>query len=359
MIGEFTIILIFFPFFSWYYRYPWASYCEWLAPGQPKIAMAGLLFFCCRRVLPWRDLRESVPSTYVDVCSLPYVPPYEMISLAGEKLFVSMDSKYVYDVRVTCTYSSKRWKMEAVARDRALVVFSPNRVVDYERDGHLIVPDGASFVPIAKGALLCYRKYYSKFEKQIDPTSSTGDVVYFYDPESRVNIKYHNGRNSAQIETVAPRSSSRAYRNVSKCGMKALPFISWATVVKGKFGEFLCVLTDYPKFSKRIGRQFDPTFEGNVDYYDVTNDQGDAVVKFWSSSSRTALVRRDNSDREVLGITFVEWLNQKFYGIVRSNQKSFVFNHSKFVRLSVVGNADGLVTRDRPAQVVIKQFDLG
>jgi hypothetical protein len=79
----------FFSSSPWYYRYPWASYSHWLAPGQVKPKLAGSMYFCSRRVLPCNESPEHMSLNVADAVSLPYVPSYSLLKFLGEELFVS------------------------------------------------------------------------------------------------------------------------------------------------------------------------------------------------------------------------------------------------------------------------------
>jgi len=318
----------FFSHFSPYYRYPWSTYCQLLAPGCDGDKMAGSMFYCSRRLLLFNEVKEDVVPPYVDAFFVPILPPYETSIVFDEMLSISFDAKYVYDIKVPCTYPSKRWRMIEIARLFHLNVVPLCRVMNDSRDGYLALPNTSCFVPAAKGAILGIRKFYDNFEKHEDSSVSYGTLCS-YDPTSQVSVVMSKKRVCDDLEVLSVKTKRRDYESVASGDMVRLPIASWSTVCKGKFGEVLCVVTEYPRFAFRSESQDWSVLRGNVTYYDVVNRA--ISGKLQSTIGCTSLVRRGALYRESVGLTLVEYLNEVIYNVVGSVEENFVFDQARFV----------------------------
>jgi hypothetical protein len=317
----------FFSHFSPYYRYPWSTYCQLLAPGCDGDKMAGSMFYCSRRLLNFDEVKEDVVPPYVDALFVPILPPYQQKYVFDETLSISSDAKYVYDIKVPCTYPSKKWRMIEIAKLFHLNVVPLCRVMNDSRDGYLALPNTSCLVPAAKGAILGIRRFYSKFEKHEDLSVSYGTLCS-YDPMSQVSVVMSKKHGCDDLEVLSFKTKCRNYYQATFGNMVRLPIASWSTVCKGKFGEVLCVVTEYPRFASRM-RGNGQVDHQHVTYYDVVNRA--IPGKLQSTIGCTSLVRRGALYRESVGLTLVEYLNEVIYNVVGSGEEFFVFDQARFV----------------------------
>jgi len=273
-------------------------------------------------------VKEDVVPPYVDAFFVPILPPYETSIVFDEMLSISFDAKYVYDIKVPCTYPSKRWKMIEIARLFHLNVVPLCRVMNDSRDGYLVLPNTSCFVPAAKGAILGIRKFYDNFEKHEDSSVSYGTLCS-YDPTSQVSVVMSKNRGCDDLEVLSVKPKRRDYESVASGDMVRLPIASWSTVCKGIFGEVLCVVTEYPRFAFRSESQDWSALRENVTYYDVVNRA--IPGKLQSTIGCNSLVRRGALYRESVGLTLVEYLNEVIYNVVGGGEENFVFDQARFV----------------------------
>jgi len=326
-----------FDLFPRYYRYPVAAYRNWLSVDHARGDMAESMFFCSKRILSICDFSVHVTSNYVDAYALPFVPPYELLTVRGETVPVSCDVKYVYDVMVSCTYLSKRWIMEEIAKSSSRKVIPICRSINYDRDGHLVLPDGANFVPIVKTGVVGLCRYYSKFEKFDDDDSPSGHF-FTYDPSSRVHVRTCRKLDGDVVKIVSSKPS-RAVRGVPRSTrMVHLPLVSWSRMCDGPGGGLLSVITEYSRYLKYDESQLNRVYPGDVDYYDVFNCIVDGAYQ--STIGCSSLKRSTESGRELIGVTLIEWLNESIYGVGGKKTKKFVFSQVRFDQIKLNGGQD-------------------
>jgi len=318
------------------------------------------MFFCSRREIAFLEVSQHSVPPYVDALSLPYLPPYDEISHGGNVFLASCDAQFVYDIQVPCTYASKRWKINEIAQATRRRSVPVSRKINYLRDGYLALADKSSLVQIARGALLGLRSYYSYFE-QCDDRSSHDVTQYMYDQKSRVGLSCYQVRGGIKYFKVIPDESCCVGDGEVVSREMVRPSMgSWVTVCKGKDQNFLCVVTEIPRYARR-DLTLSIVCPGHPEYYDEVDGVRDGEP--YSVLSQTSLCIRRCTDRESIGIRLISPLKEEGHGgELQSSWSSFKRMKQEKLRrakLNEVGVNSVSSVINRPARVVMKQRDLG
>jgi len=322
--------------------------------------MAESMFFCSRREIAFLEVSQHSVPPYVDAFSLPYLPPYDEVFCGDNVFLVSSDSQFVYDIQVPCTYASKRWKLDEIAQVMCRRSVPISRRINYLRDGYLALADRSCLVQIAKGALLGLRSYYSYFER-CDDHSSHDVTQYIYDQRSRVGLSCYQVRGGVKYFKVITNENRCDGNNEVVPREMVRPFMgSWVTVCKGKDQDFLCVVTESPRYARR-DLDLLSTDLGHPEYYDEVDGVRDGEP--YSVLSQTSLLIRRCGDRESIGIGLMSWSKKQGHQsepqYTQSMSKRAKRRKPRRAKLRDGGTSSVSTCESRPVQVVTKHLDLG
>jgi len=182
-----------------------------------------------------------------------------------------------------------------------------------------------------------------------------------YDQKSRVALRCYHVLGGAKYYKVITSESCREGNDGVVSREMVRPLMgSWVTVCKGKDQDFLCVVTESPRYARRDST-LPIAYHGNPEYYDEVDGIRDGEP--YSVLSQTSLIMRRCGDRESIGIGLMLWSRkQRDCSVPQDNCPTFGRTKKRKPRrakLISVGVSFAPDDKNCRVQAVMKHLDLG